>query len=66
METFQKQQESLANVTGAPQAAQMAAAQVAQLLARESTLPAHIDYFGLAAVLGFAEVLVTLIQRVFR
>ena len=65
-ETFQKRQELLANVTGAPQAAQMTAAQAAQLLARESALLAHVDYFGLAAVLGFAEVLVTLIQRVFR
>ncbi|RDJ97803.1 MFS transporter [Paraburkholderia lacunae] len=66
VEIFQKLQESLTNVTGAVPAAQMATAEVAQLLARESALLAHIDYFGLVAVLGLAGVLVTLIQRVFR
>ncbi|RQR40234.1 MFS transporter [Burkholderia sp. Bp9143] len=66
VEIFQKLQESLATVTDAAPAAQMATAQVAQLLARESALLAHIDYFRLVAVLGLAGVLVTLIQRVFR
>jgi hypothetical protein len=66
LEIFQKLQESLTNMTGAVPAAQMATAQVAQLLAREAALLAHIDYFRLIAVLGLTGVLVTLIQRVFR
>lgn len=66
VETFQKLQDALIQATGAAQAAQMATAQVAQMLARESALLAHIDYFGLVAVLGLAGVVVTLVQRVFR
>lgn len=66
MEIFQKLQEPLSNVTGSAQAAQMATAQIAQMLAHESALLAHIDYFRLVAVLGVAGVLVTLVQRVFR
>lgn len=63
---FQKIQESLANTVGAGPAAQMATAQIAQMLSRESALLAHIDYFSLVAVLGLAGVVVTLVQRVFR
>lgn len=59
-------QESLTQVAGAEQAAQMATGQIAQLLARESALLAHLDYFALIAVLGLAGVLVTSIQKVFR
>jgi MFS family permease len=66
VEIFQKLQQSLTDVTGAVPAAQMATAQIAQLLAREAALLAHIDYFQLVAMLGLAGVLVTLIQRVFR
>ncbi|CAG9183275.1 hypothetical protein LMG23992_04947 [Cupriavidus laharis] len=66
VETLQKLQESLTNVAGAAQAAQMATAEVARMVARESALLAHIDYFGLVAMLGLAGVAVTLIQRVFR
>ena len=61
-----KLQDSLAQVAGAAQAAQMATAQIGQLLARESALLAHLDYFALIAVLGLAGVLVTSIQKVFR
>jgi len=66
LEMFHKLQESLTNVTGAAQAAQMATAQIAQMLGKESALLAQIDYFGLVAVLGLAGVLVTVVQRVFR
>jgi hypothetical protein len=59
-------QEALAGSVGPSQAAQIAVARVAQLLAQQSAMLANIDHFMLIAALGLLGIVVTLLQRVFR
>ncbi|WP_266169117.1 MFS transporter [Dyella subtropica] len=64
--TVQRLQDALASTVDAGQAAAMATAQVAQMLAQQASMLANIDHFKLIAVLGILGVLVTLVQKVFR
>lgn len=64
--TIQRLQDPLNSIVGSGQAAALATAQVAQMLAQQSSMLANIDHFRLIAVLGILGVLVTLVQRVFR
>jgi hypothetical protein len=57
---------ALAGRVGPVEAAQIAVARVAGLLAQQSALLANIDHFMLVAVLGLLGIVVTLLQRVFR
>jgi MFS family permease len=56
---------ALAGRVGPVEAAQIAVARVAGLLAQQSALLANIDHFMLVAVLGLLGIVVTLLQRVF-
>ena len=51
---------------GPAQAAPLAMARVAQMLAQQSAMLANIDHFILVAALGLLGVAVTLVQKVFR
>ncbi len=64
--TLQHLQQALGATLPAPEAAKAALAQVAQMVARQATLLASIDHFGLVAVLGVLGMLVAAVQRVFR
>ncbi len=64
--TIQHLQGALAASVGPTEAAQIAVARVAQLLAQQSALLANTDHFMLIAVLGVLGIVVTLLQRVFR
>jgi hypothetical protein len=64
--TVQQLQDALTRSVGEGQAAAVATAQVAQMLAQQSVMLANIDHFKLIAVLGGLGVLVTLVQKVFR
>lgn len=64
--TVQHLQDALASSVGPAEAAQIAVARVAQMLAQQSALLANIDHFRLIAVLGVLGIAVTLLQRVFR
>lgn len=64
--TIQRLQDALTSTVGASQAAAMATAQVAQMLAQQSSMLANIDHFRLIAVLGVLGALVTLVQKIFR
>jgi hypothetical protein len=63
---FEQLREGLAHVVGPAQAAPLAMARVAQMLAQQSSMLANIDHFTLVAALGLLGVAVTLVQRVFR
>lgn len=56
----------LTHVVEPAQAAPIAMARVAQMLAQQSALLANIDHFAAIAVLGVVGIAVTLMQRVFR
>lgn len=59
-------QDALASTVGPVRAAQIATAQVSQMLAQQSSMLANIDHFKLIAVLGLLGIAVTLVQKVFR
>jgi hypothetical protein len=63
---FEHLRDGLALVVGPTQAAPMATARIAQLLAQQSAMLANIDHFTAIAALGVLGVTVTLVQRVFR
>ncbi|MEO8779388.1 MAG: MFS transporter [Rhodanobacter sp.] len=64
--TIQHLQDALGASIGQAQAGQVAVAEVAQMLLRQSTLLANIDHFNLIALLAALGIVVTLVQRVFR
>ncbi|MFC5525870.1 MFS transporter [Rhodanobacter ginsengisoli] len=64
--TIRHLQGALTPSVGPSEAARIAVAEVARMLARQSALLANIDHFRLIAVLGVLGVAVTLLQRVFR
>lgn len=59
-------QQTLALSMAPAQAAQVATANVAQLLAQQAAMLANIDHFALVAILGVLGILVTGVQRVLR
>ena len=65
-ETMRQLQSALAPTLDAAQSAQVATAQLAQMLAQQSAMLANIDHFTLIAVLGVLGVLVTSMQKVFK
>jgi len=64
--TIQHLRDALTSSVGPANAAQIAVARVAQMLAQQSALLANIDHFRLIAVFGVLGIAVTLLQRVFR
>jgi hypothetical protein len=64
--TIRHIEDALVGRVGPVEAAQIAVARVAGLLAQQSALLANIDHFMLIAVLGLLGIVVTLLQRVFR
>jgi MFS family permease len=64
--TIRHIEDALVGRVGRVEAAQIAVARVAGLLAQQSALLANIDHFMLIAVLGLLGIVVTLLQRVFR
>ncbi|MEO7432063.1 MAG: MFS transporter [Dokdonella sp.] len=58
--------DALSSSIGPVEAAQVAVARVAQLLAQQSALLANVDHFMLIALLGVLGIVVTLSQRIFR
>jgi hypothetical protein len=58
--------DTLAHVVGPAQAAPVAMAQIAHMLAQQAAMLANIDHFTAVAVLGLLGLGVTLVQRVFR
>jgi MFS family permease len=63
---FEPLREGLAHVVGPSQAAPLAMARIARMLAQQSSMLANIDHFSAIAVLGLLGVGVTLVQKVFR
>ncbi|MEO7324183.1 MAG: MFS transporter [Dokdonella sp.] len=57
---------TLAPAIGPTDAAQIAMARIAQMLAQQSSMLANIDHFGVIAVLGVLGVIFTIVQRVMR
>jgi hypothetical protein len=53
-------------VVGPSQAAPLAMARIARMLAQQSSILANIDHFSAIAALGLLGVGVTLVQKVFR
>ncbi len=66
IDTLQHLQQVLGATLSAPEAAQAALAQVAQMVAQQATLQAGIDHFGLVAVVGALGALMVAAVRVFR
>ncbi|MEO6972393.1 MAG: MFS transporter [Rhodoferax sp.] len=66
VDTLRHLEQALGTTTAAPQAAQVALAQVAQMVSQQSTLLASIDHFGMIAVLGVLGALIAVVQRVLR
>ncbi len=65
-ETLQRVQDAFASTMAPAEAAKLALAQVAQMLAQQSSLLANIDHFSVIAALGLLGIAVAMGQRVFR
>ena len=63
---FEQLRDGLAHAVGPAQAAPLAMARVAHMLAQQSSMLANIDHFIFVAALGLLGVAVTLVQKVFR
>ena len=66
VDTLRHLEQALGTTVAAPQAPQVALAQVAQMMNQQSTLLATIDHFGMIAVLGVLGALIAVVQRVLR
>jgi predicted MFS family arabinose efflux permease len=64
--TIQQLEGALSSTMGASDAARVATARVAQMLAQQAAMLANIDHFAMIAVLGGLGIAATLVQRVFR
>lgn len=64
--TLQSLRQALAASLPPAEAAKVALARVAQLVAQQSSMLANIDHFRAVAVLGVLGVVVAVLQRVFR
>jgi MFS family permease len=64
--TLQRLQHALESTLAPAEATRAALARVAQMVAQQAAMLAHIDHFGTIALLGVLGIGATLVQRVFR